>query len=437
MKCNYKKVAATQFADAAVIDVISMLLGLVVLTHFFSLLVFGFFTPAGFSAHLMDNARYIDGWSAGKYLLPLLIKVRYVLAPLLGAAMMMTAACLILLIGRSVAAIGVGLGYFIAWHLLWDYPGMWTFEFLFPALFGLCVGLASLNKPFITSSIYQKLGLSKTVSVIIILLSVALLYYITSIAFLHHLTWVIAVSSASAFFLLSLFSLVLDKKIVPNNNDVLKSVTPTKSPLRYALADLPWLEIMIIIIGAMMIMQDYSNYYSGLFTVEGHSSLAKYYASASGSHWLRPFLAWSGRHSYLLMPLQIVFEVTVAILLVLVIFSGPVLLLSAGLFGLLAFAELGVSAQWPPVRANLTWEWELMLVTGVSIAIGWQKFNELFHATSLKQAFLGKKIFGKISPASRWSIPLVGALALYCVGMVTHVFGDQYRVISLSSAITF
>lgn len=415
-----------KLTDAVVMDGIIFLMGMVLLTQFFALLFQGIFTPTGLTTLLSDIGHYLDEGSYAKKMVWLLLQYKTVLAPLFGLLLFFSAVCSTMLMARATVSLLVGLAFFLSWIILWRYPGMWSFEFFFPASFAVCAGLSKLTSPVLTSSLFHKLAWSKSISIAMIMVMAMVLWYVTFIAY-HDtvLATKISISSAITFFVLSLFHLGIDNLISKKNDDV-------SCDSRW-----PWIDIIIITIGAMMVMQVYANYYSGLFEVNNYRSLVNYYASASGSDWLRPFLVWSAEHSDLLMPLQIIFEVVVAILLCLLILSGPVLLLTAGLFIILAFSELGVSASWPPNPDNLTWEWELLLVTGVSLLIGYRKLIELLHADNRRQAIFGKKIFNKLSLMMRLLIAVAGGTSLYFIGIATKIFGDTYEIISLSAGVTF
>lgn len=413
-----------KFTDAVVIDGIIVLLGLTVLTQFYTLLASGAFTSAGFSAKITDIANYAGTL---KPLLSALLPYHTILAPVCACITLITAICLILLIARAWVATMTGIVYLLQWVILWRYPGVWTFEFLFPALFGICAGFAKLGHSTFATSFYRQLGWSKRKSIITVLLVSALLWYVTDIAYVDKiLAFKIALDSSVTFMLISLLHLSVDSKLQPlvstENNDKIATL---------------WIDIMIIIIGAMMVMQVYADYFTGLYTLKGYAGLVEYYSIASGAIWSHPFLAWSAVHTPILLPLQVIFEIAIAGLLTLLIFRGPVLLLAAGLFGILAFSELGVSADWPPNPHNLTWEWELLLVTGVSLLIGYNKLIAMINANNIQEAILGNKLFNCISFGKCLLIAISGGIGLYFIGMMTQIFGDPYKIISLCSALTF
>lgn len=412
-----------RLTNAIITDGIIILLGMTVLTQFYDLLMRGIFTPTGFSAQILHIAQYIpaSGWEKNFIAIFLSLKI---LAPFLGVIMLLSAVGLILLIARGPLTIVVSIGYLITWVLLWHFPSVWTFEFLFPALFGLCAGISKLRQPVLTTSIYQKLSLSKTIHIAVIVLLSCLLWYVTFIAYTDKiLATTIAGSTGCTFLILSLIQFGMDKIII--NKDHARE------------NNAPWMDIIIITIGAMMIMQVYANYFSGLFAIKDYTSLIQFYSTVSDSQWLRPFLAWSAIHSHALLPLQIIFESALAIFLPLLILRGPTLIAASILFGILAFAELGVSASWPPDPTNLNWEWELLLVTAVALLLGIGKTQEMLHAASLQEKIMGKKLFPRISIIGWIIIAAVGGICLFGAGMLTHIFGDQYKIISIFSGITF
>lgn len=408
--------------NSIIADGIIILLGMTVLTQFYDLLMRGVFTPSGFSAQILFIARYLADGCWEKHLISAILHLN-ILAPLLGVLMLAGAVCLILLIARGPIAIAISIGYLITWVILWHFPSVWTFEFLFPAIFGLCAGISKLHQPIFTTSFYQKIALNKTLHIAIIILLSCLLWYVTFLAYTNKiLATTIASSAAGTFLILSFIQLGMDKIIINKDSNRENA--------------LPWIDIIIITIGAMMIMQVYANYFSGLFAIKDYTSLIQYYSQVSDATWLRPFLAWSAIHSHALLPLQIIFESALAIFLPLLILRGPTLIVASILFGILAFAELGVSASWPPDPTNLNWEWELLLVTAVSLLIGIGRTQELLNATSLKEKIFGKKLFQRIPIAGWITIAVISGICLFGAGMATHIFGDQYKIISIYSGIT-
>src|SRR3990172_9510761 len=169
-----------RLTDSVVIDGIIMLLGMAVLTQFCALLVQGVFLPIGFSAKLMNMAQYTAPGSFANTILLLLLQYKTIFAPLFGVVLLLGAVGLLTLMSRGIVAIVMGLGFLLAWMLLWHYPGAWTFEFLFPALFWLFAGFAKLRQRVFAPTLYRQLSLSRTISVIIVLLLAYFLWYVTS-----------------------------------------------------------------------------------------------------------------------------------------------------------------------------------------------------------------------------------------------------------------
>ena len=414
-----------RFSDNYILDVVIVLLGSVVLTFFYSLLFEGLFTAQIFAATLTDSAQFAGPYV--KSLTSLLISNSEFIAPALGIAMFITSILLILLIARGIMTVLTGIGFCIAWILLWRYPGMWTYELLFPALFAMCAGLAKITQPLFGLSIYTQLSISKFTKIILIFLLSVLLAYVTFLAQIHSaVSYKIAISSGLTFLVVSCIHLGIDQWLKNKNIQTKTSKT-----------DSIWIDVMIIIMGSMMVAQVYSNYYSGLYTFDGFKNLGEYYSTATASIWLSQFLSWAGNYSSILLPFFISYEVIIAILLVLLIFRGPVTLLASGLFFLLGFAEFGVSSTWPPTSGFYNEEWELLLPAVISLLIGIGKLEEMFRAKTWREMILGRKIFYSLSSMSRILIATTCAVALYFAGMVTHIFGSPYIPISISAAITF
>lgn len=414
------------FSDSYIIDVIVVLLGAVLLTLSCSLLFRGLFTAQIFAAKMTDIAQFSGPYV--KQFIFLLIANSEIIAPVLGITMFTIAILLILFIARGLMAILMGVGFFIAWILLWRYPGVWTYALLFPTLFAICVGLAKLNHPPLGLSVYHQLTVSKPTQILIILFLSILLGYVTFLSLIHNvMSYKIAISAGLTFLIVSYIHLGIDQWLKNKNIQINIS----------RLASINWIDVMILIIGSMMVAQVYSNYYSALYTVNGFESLGEYYATNTASFWLSPLLSWASHHGSVLLPIYILYEILVAISLVLLIFRGPTTLLAAILFFLLAFAEFGVSSTWPPTPGLYTREWELLLPATVSLLISIGKFEEMYHATTWQEVILGKKIFYSLSLFARMSIVTISAIVLYCAGMITHIFGSPYASISISAAVTF
>lgn len=175
-----------------------------------------------------------------------------------------------------------------------------------------------------------------------------------------------------------------------------------------------------------------------LFTPKSFESLISYYEEFSHTQWIAPFLRWIVNHSEILLPIYIFYEITIGILLSLLIFRGPALLANTLLCSILAFAEFGVSATWPPNPNILTWEWELLFVSWVSLWLGVREcLIALQQPKPLRYLILGKSVFRYLPIFKVALYALLAALFLYAVGIWTKIFGESYRLTSILSAMTF
>lgn len=406
------------------VDGIILMLGIVVLSQFFVLLFRGCFSIQGFITLIKSMSGY---WAPGSWpqiLFNHFIAFASIYSKCFALSLAASAVCLITFTGRGVVALLTGFGFLLSWVLLWPYPGMWTFEFLFPALFGITAGLATYRSPLISPSIYALLNFSKWIGVLIISGLSALIWYFTAIA--THTAFFSsrpAIYLAITFFIIS-FSHLFSKHSSSRYQPITKHASV-------------YLDIMIIIIGAMLVMQVYADYFSNLYQLKGYTDLVQYYSTVSGAVWLRPMLVWSVHHSNWLMPLQEIFEIVAAVLLTTLIWRGPILIASGLLFGFFGLIELGISANWPPDLNNLTWEWELLLAAGVSLWIGFGKLQESLAATNVKERVFGHAFWNNTPFLIRAIIAFFAGVVLYYAGIATEIFGSAYRVTSLYSGITF
>ena len=198
------------FSNNCITDAIIVLLGAVVLTQFYVMLFEGLFTAHLFSEKLAGIMKFSG--SLTNQFISLLSANSAIVAPLFGIVMLSAAVLLILLIGRSIIANITGIGFLLGWILLWNYPGMWTFELLFPALFGIFVGLSKVGHPFYGLSLYHQLSLSKISRVFVILLLSCFLGYVTFYAGIHSISpYKPAISAALTFMILSYIHLKLNR----------------------------------------------------------------------------------------------------------------------------------------------------------------------------------------------------------------------------------
>jgi len=408
-------------------DAILVLLGTVMLTEFFIHLNLGTFTPTVFHQTLLDVLQQSNAPHWWKTILSHFDKNSLWLAPVSGAFLLLTSSCLILLIYRGIMGLIAAIFFLGLWLSYLAYPGIWIFEFLFPALIALVATLSSLRFRFLGPQFFGKL--SWLYRILITAIAAIILYYCTILSKnANELTAIASVEIAITFTVLMLISAGIDRYRIAENK-VLPSV------LSKTIAT----NLMILLIAAMLIMQVFSNHAVDFFSVKGFQSLSLYYAKqTSAPVWFKDFLLFSSKNAAILTPLYTVFEICIAILLTLLILRGPALLCSFLLFAALSLSEFGVAATWPP-RPNdpKTWLWELLFITIVTGFLAIQETTAFIQAKGLKQKLLNGSLYGKLPIFLQIVIAISAGILLWLAGYLHHVFGSQYQTIALQSGITF
>jgi hypothetical protein len=408
-------------------NLIILVLGMVLLTQFYSLLFHNVFSSAGWINFLNQMIHYNENtFLRYKFIIFLKTTAPFSTYLFAGGVFISSLAC-IMLLARFYVCIFVAIGFFVAWSLNWNDAGMWPFEFLFPAIFALLAGLSMRTYSLLPQSVFLEFHYSviKTL-LIIVVLSIAL-YYVTFIAFKESvIVNQIAFFSSINFFIINLALYYLQKKPTQENDS--KGHIDT------------YLNIMIVIIGSMLVLQVCINYFSGVFELNNFRDNISYFANNTNAIWLREFLSLSVEYSQWVLPIYIVFEICLSICLSLLLVRSIGLVLAAVLFSVLAFSELGVSATWPPDPQNLTWEWELLFVAAVAFIIGINKIMQLKENFSFKKLILGDALGGNrsISFLASLVISLISGALLYCVALTAHFFiGDSYRITACYSGLIF
>ncbi|EKD54315.1 MAG: hypothetical protein ACD_60C00096G0001 [uncultured bacterium] len=434
------KVIADPLGKIRWIDAVILLLGAVMINEFYVALAMGSFDPAIFSQHTIDYATHNNApneWNQG---LIWLAKHSVHFVPLLCYFSAISTVLLMLLIVRGLVALGVSIFFFILWVTQWAYPGAWIFEFLFPALFGLCAALSTLPELIHPDNWMQRLlgprffgKLKFRYRFLIVIISSLALWYVINLSLKpHYLTvaWHSALTFGILFLLLACFDYIRPKEHIKNYK---------KIGLFYRLEIFPWLDLMTIIVGAMLIIQVYSDIAVHWFTVKGYSHLISTYIEGTNApEWMKYILEWTRQHAATMMPIQFAFESIAAILFVTFVLRFPFVLLIAIFFTILMYTEFGVPARWPAHPNDPhTWTWELMFVTCVTYFIGLNQFAAFMQAKTWKARLLGNRFFGDLAFRWRVVIAMIGGLSLGLAGIATHVFGAEYRMISLAAGITF
>lgn len=402
------------------LNFIILLLGLVLLTQFYGFL----FSQIDWITYLTHLEKYTPISSVRYEFVDILKNTAPFSYLLFMSGTIISALACITLFARFYTCLMVSFAFFIVWILNWDVPGVWPYQFLFPALFSLLSGLASRRLALGSQALLSQLKISFLKQLIFFGLIAFFLHYVTSIAFnevvFEHK---VGFYSGLTFFIVSL---ALNNLLKQNlEQDEHGSID------RY-------FDLMILTLGSMLVMQVYANHFSGLFELNDYKNSLLYYANKSNAQWLHGFLLFSANHSPLILPFYILFEISLAISLSLLLFRAPVLLLTGTLLGILAFAELGVSSTWPPNPNYLTWQWELLLATLVAFILGIEKTWQLIQNFSFKYLVLGNQVNEyPISLIKIIVISLLSGLGLYLICILTQVFGSTYPKTAFFSGISF
>lgn len=412
------------------LNLIILLFGALLITQFYTLLFQHTLTTQGWIDFLDNLTPYLDKNSLRSYFVNFLKQTAPISTMIFAVGLFSSAVACMLLCVRSLTCFIVGIAFYIVWTMGWTDPAVWTFEYLFSAVFALLAALGTYSFSKAPQSVFSQYQCSTFFTLLCITFLSLVLYYVTSISFeLIDFARKIALCSAITFFVFCLFAFYLTREDRENLSDEGKKTQRTYFCL----------DLMIVFIGAMLVMQVYANYFSDLFALNNFRASILYYAASSNASWIHPFLNWFASHTDVLLPLYMVFEIFLAVSLSLLFFRGPVLLMATALFIILAFSELGVSATWPPIAHILSWEWELLLVAGVSGIIGIQKTLLVLRESSLKDVLLGPAICNRPFIPLLWIvvISLLSGIILYFIGMLTHVFGINYQMTARYAGISF
>lgn len=329
-------------------------------------------------------------------------------APLLAVMMIGCAMLLMLRIMIALAALLGGVLFFAFWLSNLGVPANWSFEYLLPAGFLFCLFFSQLNlwrhqagwrsKCFG----YQLLEGVPVVSLVVVLLVLSVL-----LAYIYYLSG----NGVKASQFVTIYSVTLTMVVcfVGLLFEPYRQLMPSHHNQE------PYLNAMVFVIGVMLVFQCYQDYLLKWYTVEGYQHLISSYAQYTHAPgWMKYFLSIAAKHAAILMPIQVVFEVFAAACLSLLIFRFPMLLLTAGFFALLMFAELGVPAAWPPrLGSPGNWAWELLLPTMLLVIAGLSALAAFYQTACWRQRLLGHKMLTAVA----W--PVKALLVFVCVLIVT------------------
>ena len=430
-----KSTISTRLACLPIPSIVLIVLGAMMLNEFYQHLVLGHFMPTAMAAKLQTIAHSSKMPTWWRPALIWAIKNSTLFVSIVAPLLIFVAISALTLLGRVFVALIAALFFWCYWITLWAVPGIWIFEFLFPALFATFVfGMTISNNRWLENDRNRFIGeklfgqTSHWLRIGIIVIASAFLWYCIFLAgnAAEFNTWV-AWQSAGLFCAIMCLSAWLDKYRKPIKFTAISSQNQV------------WVNLMIISIGAMLCIQVFADQRVGWFTIRGYQSLAHSYATTTSSPlWFRHFLEWVGQHANVAMPIQAALEPLVAVLLSALIFRGIALLMATGLCLVLTFAEFGVYATYPGGPGTpLTNTWELLFITICAGFLTLQQLGLMWQATSWRERILGKKVFGQLHFFWRVLIAVIGGALLFGAGIATRVFGPEYFVISLYGGIMF
>jgi hypothetical protein len=427
-------------------DAVILLLGAVMIDEFYVHLAQGSFNPVIFSQQMIDFATHNQAPAFWNRMLFWMSSQSKIIAPLLGYFSAISTLFLMLLIARGVVVFFVASYFLFLWITQWVYPGAWIFEFLFPALFGFCAALATLPQLFLGDrKIYSILGPSFfgrmrfIYRIFIVVVTTLLLWYANNLSLKTGTeNSIIAFHSSLTFGLLFLLLAAFDK-IRPSGHFVVPNKKNKIKMLAYHFATFSWLDFMTIIIGGMLVIQVYSDIAIHWFTKHGYVNLLNVYLQTTNApSWMKDMILAARDHVAIVMPIQIIFECTIAVLFVILVARTPFILAGALFFLTLVITEFGVPARWPAHKNDPhTWTWELMFVTIVMFFIGFQQLAIFLKSKTARERWLGFRLFDSLSFWKRFIFAAIGGTALWSAGIVTHVFGKDYHTTSLLAGVTF
>ena len=413
---------------------IILLIGAVVTNVFFSYLSMGYFSSDVFSSRIQSIIHVSLSPTWWKWFLAFLSDYAYVFAPLSGMLLLLLSVSLLLLIARGLCALITGLFFLSVWMSFWGVPGNWVFEYLFPGLFGLYAGLAKISDLWIYKHWRKRLfgeNFFKSSFLVYRLLGIGL--FSVMIAYAIYLSkdpnvYYVTVASQSGIFIGILLMMLSWMDGFRERGDI-------KNDSR--LNRIPWIDLMTITIGAMLVMQIYADIALSWFTVEGYAHLIGSYEQSTSTNWIKPLLAWSVDHSSSLMPLQFAFDVSLAVLLSLVLLRAPVLIATGCFLAILMFSEFGVASTVSSLPSSpRTWTWELMFVTCSCFILGFAQLSVLLRSNGPRRAVFGPPIFGSLKFIWKFVIAIGCAFLLWGVIYKAHVFGSYYPIIALHAGVS-
>lgn len=190
-----------------------------------------------------------------------------------------------------------------------------------------------------------------------------------------------------------------------------------------------WIAVLRVALGALYVSVFFDNLAKHLYGASGYAGLIREYAAQNNApgFWSDGVMKFIADQASVFAPLQGVFELTLAVLLVLGIATGPVALLAAGQLAGLWLSELGIF-----------WVWELLLLVIIATVVGLSALPRLLdRRLTLSERLLGEVGRSRLLLPGRAGIALLGgaALALVSLGARTGGHAHFHAVAAKSGAL--
>lgn len=195
-------------------------------------------------------------------------------------------------------------------------------------------------------------------------------------------------------------------------------------------ASIPWISVLRVALGALFVSVFVDNLEKNLYTPRPYAGLIDDYAARSTGpgFWRDGVMGFVSDHATTLAPAQAVFELSLAILLVLGIATGLVALTAAGHLTALWVSELGIF-----------WVWELLSLIIIAVVVALAALPSLVDRSApLGRRLLGPRTFGALSLPGRLAVAVAAGAALGLVSLAAHTGGGaNYHAVALESGLVF
>ena len=196
--------------------------------------------------------------------------------------------------------------------------------------------------------------------------------------------------------------------------------TPARGPLRAAAAveSIPWLAVMRIAMGALFISVFFDNLNKDLYAQPGYGDLINGYSAdtAAPAFWSDGVMGFVADNGSFFAPAQAIFELGLAVALILGIATGAVALITAGHLLALWVSQLGIF-----------WVWEIGLLIIVAVVVGLAALPRLLdRGLPFSQRILGPPAFTTASMATRLAVAVAAGATVGLASLVSNTGGEAH-----------